>query len=141
MRFILSIPLMALLAVTVGCGPAQTKLIPVSGKVTIQDEPLPYGRVVLKPDAAQGNMFQGEPSGEIKSDGSYAVQTDGKPGAPLGAYRVTVFAIKPSMPEDGYQPPVWAASQKYSDPAKSGLSLNVVEHPAADAYDVKLTKK
>lgn len=141
MRFEIAITLLAPLTIFVGCGPAPTKLIPVTGKVTIQDEPLPYGRIVLKPDATQGNMFQGEPSGEIKSDGTYTLQTDGKPGAPVGIYHVTIFSIKPSTPEDGYKPPVWAASQDYSHPDKSGLTLNVVESPAAGAYDVKLTKK
>lgn len=141
MRFFLSIVLSSCLTISLGCGPAPTRLAPVSGKVTIQDAPLPYGRIVLKPDAAQGNTFKGEPSGEIKADGTYALQTDGKPGAPVGAYRVAIFSIKPSTPEDGYKPPVWAASQEYSDPDKSGLTLNVVESPAAGAYDVQLTKK
>ena len=130
-----------LVACFVGCGPAPVKLAPVSGKVTIQDMPLPYGRIVLKPDVAQGNKFAGEPSGEIKSDGTFTLETDGKPGAPLGVYRVAVFSIKASTQEDGYKPPVWAASQEYSDADKSGLTLTIVENPAADAYHIPLTKK
>lgn len=125
-----------------GCGSSTAvKLAPVSGKVTIQDMPLPYGRILLKPDAAQGNTSTSEPSGEIKSDGTFSLETDGKPGAPLGAYRVTIFSIKPSTPEDGNKPPVWAASQDYSNPEKSGLTLKVVENPAADAYHFALDKK
>jgi hypothetical protein len=140
LRF-LSLVLAVCCCLLFGCGPAPTRLIPVSGKITIEGEPLPYGRIVLKPDATQGNMFKGEPSGEIKPDGTYTLETDGKPGAPAGIHRVAVFSVKPSTPEDGYQPPVWAASQDYSDPEKSGLTLNVVESPTPDAYDLALTQK
>jgi len=123
-----------------GCGPAATKLVPVSGKITIQGEPLPWGTITLIPDATKGNTSKLQPLGKV-TDGTYTLETDGKPGAPLGAYRVTVSAIKPSTPEDGYKPPVWAASQDYLDQNKSGLTLTVVETPPPGAYDIALTKK
>lgn len=137
------VPLVTLLfaALLTGCGPQPEKLVPVSGKITIQDAPLPYGTVTLVPDAAAGNKSKLQPLGKITADGSYALETDGKPGAPVGAYLVGISSIKPSTPEDGYKPPVWAASQEYLDPNKSGLKLTVVESPAAGAYDIALTKK
>lgn len=124
-----------------GCGPGEEKLVPVSGTVTIQGSPLPYGTVTLIPEGAAGNTSTSQPFGKVGSDGKYTVETNGKPGAPLGKYVVTVSSVKPSTPEEGMKPPVWAASQEYLDPSKSGLTLEVVEQAAAGAYDIKLEKK
>lgn len=128
-------------ALATGCGPNPEKLVPVSGKITIQSAPLPYGTITLVPDLAAGNKTKLQPLGKIGADGSFSLETDGKPGAPVGPYLVGISSIKPSTPEDGYKPPIWAASQEYLDPNKSGLKLNVVESPAAGAYDIPLTKK
>jgi hypothetical protein len=135
------ISLFAIVFICAGCGPKPEKLVPISGKITIQGEPLPYGTITLVPDVAAGNKTKLQPFGKVKADGSYSVETDGKPGAPVGPYLVGISSIKPSTPEDGYKPPVWAASQEYLDPNKSGLKLTVVESPAAGAYDIVLTKK
>jgi hypothetical protein len=124
-----------------GCGPAEEKLVPVSGIITVQGMPLPYGTITLIPDAAQGNTSQHQPYGTVGSDGKFALQTDGKPGAPLGRYIVTISSVKPPTPEEGMKPAVFAASQDYLDPTKSGLTLDVVETPAAGVYDLKLDKK
>jgi hypothetical protein len=127
-----------LIALITGCGPQPEKLVPVSGKITIQGEPLPYGRLALTP--GDGNTTKSQPIGKVQ-DGTYTLETDGKPGAPVGAYRVAIFAIKESTQADGYKPPVWAASQEYSDPSKSGIILTVFETPSPNVYDIVLTKK
>jgi hypothetical protein len=124
-----------------GCGPAAVKLVPVSGKITVQGAPLPYGNITLVPDAANGNQTKLQPRATIGADGKYTLETDGKQGAPLGSYIVTISSVKPSTPEDGYKPPVWAASQDYMDPSKSGLGLTVIEGAHEGAYDFDLTKK
>jgi hypothetical protein len=124
-----------------GCGEKAVKVVPVSGTVTIQDAPLPYGNITLVPDAANGNQTKLQPRGTIGADGKYTLESDGKPGAPLGKYLVGISAVKPSKQEDGYKPSERAASQDYMDASKSGLTLEVVENPAPGAYDVKLTKK
>ncbi len=141
----------AALSVATGCGPAAGTLVPVSGKITIQGLPLPFGTITLvpnddnatKPDtiSRRGLGAKSQPNGTIGADGSYSLMTDGKPGAPQGIYKVTIFSIKPSTQEEGMKPPVWAASQDYSDASKSGLTLVVAEGRAAGAYNIALTKK
>jgi len=132
--------LVAVCVLITGCGSAAPKIVPVSGTVTILDAPLPYGTITLYPDAAKGNASKLQPLGTIGADGKYTLTTDGKPGAPVGSYLVTVSSVKPSQPGE-YKPPEFAASQDYLDQTKSGLTLDVVENPAPGAYDVKLTKK
>ena len=132
------VSLLILAIACTGCGPKPEKLVPVSGKITIQGAPLPYGRLALTP--GEGNTTKSQPIGKVQ-DGTYTIETDGKPGAPVGAYRVAIFAIKESTQADGYKPPVWAASQEYSDPGKSGIILNVLETPSPNVYDIELTKK
>ena len=139
-RFVSSSLLLAML-LCLGCGPAPVKLVPVTGKVTIQGMPLPYGTITLVPNADSGNTGKSQPFGNVSAEGTYAIMTDGKPGAPLGAYRVTISATKLSTAADGNKPSVWAASQDYLDASKSGLTLMVVEAPAAGAYDIALTKR
>lgn len=131
--------LIGILLLFFGCGPTPVKFVPVSGKITIQGAPLPYGTITLVPDA--GNPTKLQPYGKVAADGSYTLESDGKPGAPVGVYRVGISSVKPSTPEDGYKPPVWAASQEYLDPNASGLKLTIVESPAPGAYDIALTKK
>jgi hypothetical protein len=140
MNFAKTSALLLVLFLFTGCGPAPAKLVPVSGKITIQGAPLPWGTITLYPDTTKGNSSTLQPFGTVAPDGSYSLNTDGKPGAPLGAYVVTISAAKPSTPGE-YKPPEWAASQDYLDRSKSGLSLTVVESPAAGAYDLALTKK
>ena len=123
-----------------GCGPAAVKLVPVTGKVTIQGTPLPWGTITLYPDATKGNKSTLQSFGNVAADGTYSISTDGKPGAPVGAYAVTISAAKPSTPGE-YKPTEWAASPDYLDRSKSGLTLNVVESAPANAYDFALTKK
>src|ERR1700729_3502154 len=86
-----------------GCSPAP---VPVSGKVTVGGEPLKTGTVTFFAEA--GNPTKAEPRGKIKEDGTYEVQTDGKPGAPPGTYKVVVFANAP--PADSKDPYAIGAS-------------------------------
>lgn len=132
--------LLLVLLLLTGCGPAPVKIVPVTGKITIQGAPLPWGTITLIPDTTKGNSSTLQPYGTISADGSYSLTTDGKPGAPLGAYVVTISAAKPSAPGE-YKPPEWAASQDYLDRNKSGLTLTVVEIPTPGAYNLALTKK
>jgi hypothetical protein len=136
---IMSLGLPAL--ILAGCGEKAARLVPVSGTVTVQGTPLPYGTITLIPNAAEGNTSKLQPRGTIGPDGKYTLETDGQPGAPVGSYIVTISSVKPSTPEDGYKPPVWAASQDYMDAGKSGLGLTVMEAAQAGAYDIDLKKK
>jgi hypothetical protein len=126
----------SLLLASLGCGSSgKDKLIPVSGKVILGGSPLTAGQVAFHPDLAKGNKAKGVPTGSIGGDGSYSLTTDGKPGAPVGAYKVTVSTNFPGM--SGTPVPINA---KYNNPNGSGLDREVVPNPASGAYDLQVTK-
>src|SRR4051812_31255339 len=72
-----------------GCSFGPT-LYPVEGQVLLDnDAPLAKGSVMFWPDAAKGNQFKGQPTGEVEG-GKFKLKTQGSDGAPLGWYKVTV---------------------------------------------------
>ena len=135
-RFVICMTLAALPA---GCGSSGAgRLVPVAGKVTLDGKPLATGSLVFKPDAAKGNAGQLEPSGTLAGDGSYALFTKEKPGAPVGWYKVGVVAQQAS-PNDPYLMKS-LVPERYNDAESSGLAVEVVASPAANAYDLKLAR-
>lgn len=119
----------------IGCGPADTRLYPVSGRVSLEDSVIEVGTVSLYPDAAGANFVS---TGTISSDGTYSITTDGKPGAPLGTYRV---AITPQAPTGVANSRFVARSLipiRYGNPTDSKIVIDVVAVPATGAYDFKL---
>ncbi len=139
-------------AVTVlGCGPSGPKLVPVSGKVTLDGTPLKSGTVTLVADASKNNTQKGIPAGAIGPDGTYKISTEGKNGAPLGWYKVTVATsfpgamganTAPLMSSTPAKAPEGAIviNPKYTDQTKTDLSVEVVANPQPGAYDLKLSK-
>src|SRR5262245_41755690 len=120
-----------------GCGRSGPKLVPVEGKVTLADgTPVAYGHVVLHPDAGRGNSSKELPQGTIRN-GSYAIMTGALKGAPVGAYKVSVEAAKEVDPNNPYFTE-WLADEKYVDPNRSGLAVEVVANPEPGRYDFKL---
>src|SRR5262245_29086674 len=121
-----------------GCGRSGPKLVPVEGKVTLADgTPGAHGHVGVHPDAGRGNTSKEVPQGTIR-DGSYAVITGARRGAPVGAYKVSVEAAKEVDPNNPYFTE-WLADEKYVDPGRSGLAVEVVENPGPGRYDFRLT--
>jgi hypothetical protein len=122
-----------------GCG--GPPLIPVSGKVLLDGQALTSGSVTFKPDESKGNTSKVEPIGKIAEDGTYTLETNGKPGAPPGAYKVLVFAQGPPVnPKDPYSLTKQIINKKYVQEATTDLSVTVVANAAPDAYDLKVTK-
>jgi hypothetical protein len=135
--------LAALLAVC-GCAAREEPLHPVSGKVTIDGEPLTKGTVGLIPDLAKGNTSPYAPQGKLGSDGSYRIATLGRPGAAPGWYKVTIWASANEPASDSYQAmkdfqPQWLVNEKYTQAETTDLSVEVVPSPASGAYDLKLS--
>jgi hypothetical protein len=131
-----------------GCGRGQqqpAKLVPVAGKVTVDDRPLAEGSVVFWPDPAKGNQAKEPATGEIYGKGDYTLYTVGEKGAPPGWYKVVVFPFLLSAlhkvpkrpPEELPDAPVPAP---YMDLDTTTLSVEVTESPAEKAYDLKLTR-
>ncbi|HYT90418.1 MAG TPA: hypothetical protein VEL76_17060 [Gemmataceae bacterium] len=127
-----------------GCGGNEgEKFVPVIGKVTLDGQPLTVGAVSFRPDAARGNTSMHVPSGDIDRQGNYELVTVGKKGAPPGWYKVLVFADANTLPTGiaaSPKPPQWMMNVKYTDPKTTDLSIEVVENPAAERYDLKLSK-
>jgi hypothetical protein len=77
--------------------------------------------------------------GRIGPDGRYELTTNGVTksetgkGAPLGWYKVTLLTTLPGAPDITVNP-------KYTDPAKTPLSIEVVANPEPGHYDLKLDK-
>jgi len=130
------------------------KLVPVSGKVMLGNAPLTTGIISFLPDAEKGNTSKLGPSGKIESDGSYTLTTDGKSGAPLGHYKVTITtqmpggmgapSTVPSTPQDPSKALSGGSSgpkvnPQFSDPTKTPLRVEVVATPESGNYDLKVT--
>ncbi|HEX3149225.1 MAG TPA: hypothetical protein VHR66_14220 [Gemmataceae bacterium] len=123
-----------------GCDSGSGSLHKVSGKVTVDGAPLTTGTVRFVPDKDKGNKATTEPTGQIGTDGTYSLMTDGKSGAPAGWYKVTISASEvpeSSKPFSGKS----LVAAKFNDPAASGLAVEVVSSPKAGAYDLQATAK
>ncbi len=130
----------AWLAVLTGCGGSGEKLTPVTGKVTVSGAPLATGSVTFHPDSAKGNTSQHIPVGALDAQGAYKLMTAEQEGASTGWYKVTVTAQAPIDPKNPYAPPKHLINPKFSDPNTSGLAVEVVDRPAAGAYELIVTK-
>jgi hypothetical protein len=127
-----------------GCRAATQEevLYPVAGAVAVDGRPLSVGWITLYPDDSKDNKSTRLPFGEIQKDGSYSLTTNGKPGATAGFYKVVVAATLdpiPSRPSPDWQP-TWLHDVKYTKPETTDLAVEVVEKPAAGAYDLRLSK-
>jgi len=122
-----------------GCGSGGASLAPVSGKVTVNGKPVTSGTVAFKPDKSKGNTFGGEPIGEINAQGEYTLSTNGKPGAPLGAYKVTVNSTGQATPDNTKAKAQNTLNMTYFHADTTPLEANVVKDPPAGAYDLKLS--
>jgi hypothetical protein len=124
------------------------KTVPVAGKITLNDKSVTAAStiVLFKPDTGRGNTSLFEPAGSVDGAGNYQVSTKGKPGAPPGWYKVIVTATEPRRPEEkgpkNHRPgPRSVLPARYGQAATTTVAIEVVERPAAGAYDVKLTSK
>lgn len=124
-----------------GCGSDPMNAATVTGKVTVDGKALTRGSVRFVPDKSKGNNATTEPTGTIGSNGEYSLVTNGKPGAPLGWFKVSVVAAEPLDSSKATATPKSDVALKFNDPEKSGLSVEVVSSPAAGAYDLKTTAK
>jgi hypothetical protein len=114
----------ALLAGLAGCFKSDSlpvfQVYEVKGKVLLANgKPLTAGWVYLVP---KGDLSV-TPSGEIASDGSFAITTGGSgAGAPPGEYKIRVEAPQFGPSKKGEQPVV---PIKYTDEDSSGLVVTV----------------
>jgi hypothetical protein len=110
-------------------------VVPVTGHVFIDGEPMPGGAVNFNPDLSKGNDLRFIPSGRIQPDGSYTANTGNKVGAPPGWYKVTILANLPGSPSVPVN-----VDPRYTKADTTPFSVQVIDNPAADAYDLKMTE-
>jgi hypothetical protein len=121
----------------VGCGPPsyQLETAPVSGKVTLDGNPLPSGYVVIP--TAKGRMA----SGKLQSDGTFVLTTyDEGDGAQVGTHPVIVNELPPDefspIPKEQRIP----IPARYGSAGTSGITIEV--KPDEDNYlEITLTSK
>jgi hypothetical protein len=92
-KTLLTISFIFVLMVAFGCS-QRDPIAPVSGRVTIDGEPLPFGYVVFQPQ-------KGQPAkGEISEEGRFSlISAKLGEGALLGKHRVSVYCYEGHSPE------------------------------------------
>ena len=112
----------------VGCGDGRPKRVPVSGRVTIDGQPLKFGSIRVLPANDRAA------AAAIGPDGRFQLTTfDKDDGCVLGKHPVTVTGNE----DKGPTAILWHAPKKYADPQNSGLMLDVTG--PTDNVEIKLT--
>jgi hypothetical protein len=125
---------LAVLATVVGCGGPYDST--VSGDVTLDGAPVPYGTVTF-------HSISGGPAAYARiEDGSYSLNTGAEEGLPSGEYEVTVAANEPPAAEQvasGTPPPYGKqiTPARYRSRQTSGLKYNVTA--GHNQIDLQLT--
>jgi hypothetical protein len=117
----------ALMAVAIGCGPGGPATVPVSGKITIGGQPANNVSISFIPETAGAPTASG-----TATNGTYTLYTgaDGKPGAVVGKYKITL-AAQAGSDEAAYRAGKAPGTAElpfpadYTDPAKTPLTKEV----------------
>lgn len=114
-RPLIFLPLLAAL-VAAGCGETHDPTYPVTGKVTLNGQPLTTGTVTFTPENGPSA------TGEIGADGTYSLITPPeREGAMPGTYQVSVSAVE--VDAEGLARSLLPS--KYSAGQTSGLTATV----------------
>jgi hypothetical protein len=120
--------LVAVFGACLGCRAKHPGLVPVSGTVTIDGQPLTMGEVRILATNHRPAI------GRIKSDGSFTLSCfDLNDGAPTGKHRATVTAVE-AIDEHSRR---WHAPMKYASKLDSDLWVTI-DGPT-DALKIELT--
>jgi hypothetical protein len=143
------------LAGLVGCGSEESKykLVPVTGTVTLNGQPLADARINFAP--LDGNTYQTPGVDSTGPSGNYKLMFKGRSGVAAGKYKVTISPPDPSLAARG--PDVFkddpmmiqfaedaqrqgaAKSKKIEAGAKNEFEAEVPEDGAVLDFDVKST--
>jgi hypothetical protein len=106
-----------------GCGDSGFRTVPVHGAISYQGKAVTTGTITFVPDSPGPAA-----SGTIQNDGSYALATDGRPGAIPGSYTVMIISLGSTtgaLPEQRNPLPPMLLPEKYSRNRQSGLKAVV----------------
>lgn len=93
--------LVVLFALAAGCG--SSKVVPVSGRITVNGKPLPNASVTFAPIGGKGNAEPGPSSaGKTDADGRYTLALVGQSGsgAVIGRHKVQVALLSETNTAD-----------------------------------------
>ncbi len=125
-----------LLSIGLACGCSDSKGMTVTGKVTVDGSPLSQGEVSYHSSGGAGADAV-LLTAAVDAQGNYTMV------APVGTYKVTVFAEEPRSSEgaDAYALPKYLVAAPFRSPDTTPLTVEVKAGAEADAYDLKVTKK
>jgi hypothetical protein len=126
-RALASLSVLTLLTLVLGCGKGFDAT--VTGKVTVDGQPLTKGDVTFAPQGSGRVAY-----GAIDATGNYVIKTGEGEGVPPGEYGVTIVAT--GVAKDSFTPPPLLTPQKYSDVKTSGLTASV--KPGKNTFDYHL---
>lgn len=115
----------------ISCDSSST-LYPVEGSIFFNDRPAEGALVVFFPEV-NDTLNATVPSATVAKDGSFKLDTNGKPGAPAGKYKVVVKIAMPPGKEKTLEPPPIPGDTERKAPEK------YVQGPFADRTTTTLT--
>jgi hypothetical protein len=122
---------LVLAAALAGCGKERGG---VSGKVTLQGQPVSEGEVQFY-DREWGAFM----TAKLNADGSYVVRTADGPGLWVGTYQVAIVPAREDPPLGSTAPPApkpFKVPPKYWDPKTSGLKITVEDSNRPFDFDL-----
>jgi hypothetical protein len=130
LRFVGNVTALALAFICAsGCGDGLPPRVPVSGKVTIDGQPVTFGSIRFVP--ADGGRLA---TAQIANDGSFTLTAYKlNDGCVPGTHRVAVYAVEEVNDTTGR----WYVPRKYSIANSSGLSYTITE--PTDSLKIELT--
>jgi hypothetical protein len=118
-----------------GCGGSK-KIVPVSGKVTVDGKPMADLTVTFSPEAEPGSIEGGISStGKTNADGEYTLTTsDGRKGAQVGKHRVSIVLLA-ADPGDGDHRPRPGSLKNKIPPKYNDQTILKCDVPAGGKND------
>ena len=111
----------------------------VTGKVTLDGQPVPAGMVMFIPDLASGTTGPASQA-QIGSDGQYELAgPGGREGAIVGTHIVTVAGPEVSSDSSGQPAPSVKLPDRYKYEQSSGIKKEVKE--GENAIDIELSSR
>lgn len=114
-RLVLSLVLAIGFLTSSGCS-KEPKIVPVSGMVTLDGQPLTYGHIQILPAGWR------PASGKLDGNGRFTLTTTNvNDGCPIGTHPVVILAGESITPEKTK----WHAPSKYADASTSQLTVTI----------------
>ncbi|HVK07850.1 MAG TPA: hypothetical protein VM597_03630 [Gemmataceae bacterium] len=137
-RWYFALPIAVVCGVGPGCSAGGPTLHPVRGTVLFNEQPAEGATVILDPVAAA--VGTAKPSGVVKADGTFSVQTHplGE-GAPAGEYVVLITWYPPGA--RGLENPKNKLPAKYGDPGGTPVPKITVRPGRNDLEPFRLAGK